>query len=86
MTVPSRGSVYRAHLRSSATVAVQLVAVAAALWVLAWVVGKTWVIVLPVVLAVIDEKSLEIAILDRTRTGRTFRRIVGEEARALLRD
>lgn len=53
MTVPSRGSVYRAHLRSSATVAVQLVAVAAALWVLAWVVGKTWVIVLPVVLAVI---------------------------------
>lgn len=34
----------------------------------------------------LDEKSLEIAILDRTRTGRTFRRIVGEEARALLRD
>ncbi|WP_170981055.1 AI-2E family transporter [Mycolicibacterium sp. CR10] len=53
MAVPRRGSVYGAHLRSSATVAVQLVAVAAALWVLAWVVGKTWVIVLPVVLAVI---------------------------------
>lgn len=33
--------------------AIQLVAVAAALWVLAWVVGKTWVVVLPVVLALI---------------------------------
>jgi len=33
----------------------------------------------------LDEKSLEIAILDRTRIGRTFRRVVGEEAQALLR-
>jgi len=33
----------------------------------------------------LDEKTLEIAILDRTRTGRTFRRIAGEEAQALLR-
>jgi proteasome alpha subunit len=33
----------------------------------------------------LDEKSLEIAILDRTRKGRTFRRIAGEEAKALLR-
>ena len=33
----------------------------------------------------LDEKTLEVAILDRTRTGRTFRRIVGEEAKALLR-
>ena len=33
----------------------------------------------------LDEKSLEIAILDRTRVGRTFRRVVGEEAQALLR-
>lgn len=33
--------------------AVQFIAVAAALWVLAWVVGKTWVIVLPVALAVV---------------------------------
>lgn len=33
--------------------AVQLVAVAAALWVLSWVIGETWVIVLPVLLAVI---------------------------------
>ncbi|WP_370330547.1 AI-2E family transporter [Mycolicibacterium hippocampi] len=51
--LPARGPVYSAHLQRSATVAVQFVAVAAALWVLAWVVGKTWVIVLPVVLAVI---------------------------------
>lgn len=49
----SRGSVYSAHLRSTALVAVQLIAVAAALWVLAWVVGKSWVILLPVALAVI---------------------------------
>ena len=33
----------------------------------------------------LDEKSLEIALLDRTRMGRTFRRVVGEEAQALLR-
>ncbi|ORB66974.1 AI-2E family transporter [Mycolicibacterium tusciae] len=52
-TFPNRGSIYGAHLRSSAVVAVQFVAVAAALWVLAWVVGKTWVIILPVVLALI---------------------------------
>lgn len=48
-----RGSVYGAHLRSSAVVAIEFVAVAAALWVLAWVVGKTWVILLPVALALI---------------------------------
>ncbi len=53
LSVPRRGPIYGAHLRSSATVALQLVAVAGALWVLAWVVGKTWVIVLPVVLALI---------------------------------
>lgn len=50
---PSRGSIFGAHLRSTAVVAVQFIAVAAALWVLAWVVGKTWTIVLPVVLALI---------------------------------
>jgi proteasome alpha subunit len=32
----------------------------------------------------LDEKTLEIAILDRGRKGRTFRRIVAEEAKALL--
>ena len=34
-------------------VAVQLVLVAAALWVLGWVIARTWVVVLPVILAVI---------------------------------
>lgn len=52
-TLPNRGAVYGAHLRSSAVVAVQFLAVAAALWVLAWVVGKTWVILLPVALALV---------------------------------
>lgn len=55
---PTRGSVYSGHLRTSATVALQLVAVAAALWVLAWVVGETWVIILPVVLALIASTVL----------------------------
>ena len=49
----TRGSIYSAHLRSSAVVSIQFIAVAAALWVLAWVAGRTWVIVLPVVLAII---------------------------------
>ena len=52
-TLPGRGAVYAGHLRSSAVVAVQFLAIAAALWVLAWVVGKTWVILLPVALALI---------------------------------
>ncbi|MGW0162658.1 AI-2E family transporter [Mycobacterium sp. NPDC003323] len=34
-------------------VAIQIVAVAAALWIFAWVVGKAWVIILPVALAVV---------------------------------
>lgn len=50
---PTRGSIYAAHLRRGGTVAVQFIAVVAALWVLGWVVGKTWVIILPVVLALI---------------------------------
>jgi predicted PurR-regulated permease PerM len=52
-TAPNRGAVYGSHLRSTAVVAVQFIAVAAALWVLAWVVGKTWVILLPVLLALV---------------------------------
>ena len=51
--LPSRGSVFGAHLRSAATVSVQIVAVSAALWILAWVVGEAWVIILPVALAVV---------------------------------
>lgn len=50
---PTRGSIYAAHLRSSAVIGVQFVAVAAALWVLSWVAAKAWVILLPVLLALI---------------------------------
>jgi proteasome alpha subunit len=32
----------------------------------------------------LDERTLEIAILDRRRQGRTFKRIIGEEARGLF--
>ena len=32
----------------------------------------------------LDEKQLEVAILDRTRPRRAFRRIVGEELKRLL--
>lgn len=52
-SVLDRGPIYGAHLRSTAVVAVQFLAVAAVLWVLAWVVGKTWVILLPVLLALV---------------------------------
>ena len=51
--VSTRGAVYSAHLRSMSVVAVQFVLVAAALWVLGWVIARTWVVVLPVILAVI---------------------------------
>ena len=50
---PSRGSVFGTHLRSAAVVSVQIVAVSAALWIFAWVVGKTWVVILPIALAVV---------------------------------
>jgi putative heme transporter len=53
MAAPTRGAIYGNHLRALATVAVQFLAVAAALWVLGVVVGTTWVAVLPVLLAVI---------------------------------
>lgn len=51
--LPSRGAIFGTHLRSAATVSVQIVAVSALLWILAWVVGETWVIILPVALAVV---------------------------------
>ncbi len=53
MTHPSRGSIYAAHLRSGAVVGIQFVAVAAALWIVGWLIGKGWVILLPVVVSVI---------------------------------
>ncbi len=51
--LPSRGAIFGSHLRAAATVAAQFIAVAAALWVLAWVLGQAWVIILPVALAVV---------------------------------
>jgi predicted PurR-regulated permease PerM len=51
--VSTRGAVYAAHLRSVSVVAVQVVLIAAALWVLGWVFAQAWVIILPVVLGVI---------------------------------
>lgn len=51
--LPTRGAIFGTHLRSAAVSSVQIVAVAAALWILAWLVGKAWVIILPVALAVV---------------------------------
>ncbi|MBJ7290290.1 AI-2E family transporter [Williamsia sp.] len=53
MTPPTRGSIFATHLRSSSLIAVQFVAVAAALWIVGWLIGRGWVIILPVVLSVI---------------------------------
>ena len=50
---PTRGSVYARHLRSAAVTGVEIVAVAAALWLVGWLIGELWVILLPVVLAII---------------------------------
>ncbi|WP_082501988.1 AI-2E family transporter [Williamsia sp. Leaf354] len=50
---PTRGSVYARHLRFAAVTGVEIVAVAAALWLVGWSIGELWVILLPVVLAII---------------------------------
>ncbi|WP_081597699.1 AI-2E family transporter [Gordonia hirsuta] len=50
---PSRSRVFLTGLRSSATVCLQAIIVLLFLWVLMWILGKLWVIVLPVVLAII---------------------------------
>ncbi|KMO68841.1 AI-2E family transporter [Mycolicibacterium obuense] len=49
----NRGQTYNRHLQSLASASLRLVAVAAAVWILSWVIGETWVILLPVVLALI---------------------------------
>ncbi|WP_250323897.1 AI-2E family transporter [Williamsia sp. CHRR-6] len=49
----SRGAVYGAHLRSTSIVGLQVVVVAAALWLIGQIVGSLWVAVLPVILAVV---------------------------------
>ncbi|GAA1888707.1 MAG: AI-2E family transporter [Williamsia herbipolensis] len=51
--VTTRGTVYASHLRSVSVIALQVVLVAAALWLVGWVVAQIWVILLPVILAVI---------------------------------
>lgn len=50
---PSRSRVFLTGLRSSAMVCLQAILVLAFLWVVLWILGKLWVIVLPVVLAII---------------------------------
>ncbi|MFZ2510067.1 MAG: AI-2E family transporter [Gordonia sp. (in: high G+C Gram-positive bacteria)] len=50
---PSRSRVFLTGLRSTATVCVQAILVLAFLWVLMWILGKLWVVVLPVLLAII---------------------------------
>jgi predicted PurR-regulated permease PerM len=45
--------VYARHLRFAAVTGVEIVAVAAALWLVGWSIGELWVILLPVVLAII---------------------------------
>ncbi|MDL9947624.1 AI-2E family transporter [Gordonia sp. ABSL11-1] len=50
---PTRAQVVLSGLRSSAVVSLQIVLVVAAFWVLMWVLGKLWVILLPVLFAII---------------------------------
>ncbi|MFT4126839.1 MAG: AI-2E family transporter [Gordonia sp. (in: high G+C Gram-positive bacteria)] len=52
-TPPTRGQVMVAGMRSSATIALQFVILVGALGVLLWVIGKLWVVLLPVLLAII---------------------------------
>ncbi|MFT3714485.1 MAG: AI-2E family transporter [Gordonia sp. (in: high G+C Gram-positive bacteria)] len=50
---PSRSRIFLTGLRSSATVALQAILVLGFLWVLFWIVGQLWDIVLPVLLGII---------------------------------
>ncbi|WP_232017085.1 AI-2E family transporter [Gordonia insulae] len=52
-TRPTRVQVVLTGLRSSSVVSLQVVLVVAAFWVLMWVVGKLWVILLPILFAII---------------------------------
>ena len=52
-TYPSRTSVMMAGLRSSALVGLQIILVVATLWVVMWLLAKLWVILLPILLAII---------------------------------
>lgn len=50
---PSRMQVFLSGLRSTSIVGLQFILVVGALWVVMWVVGEVWVILLPVLLAII---------------------------------
>lgn len=50
---PSRGQVLLSGLRSTATVGLQFVLVALALWVLFWILGELWIVILPILFAII---------------------------------
>ncbi|RPA65109.1 AI-2E family transporter [Gordonia oryzae] len=53
IAAPSRMQVFLSGLRSTSIVGLQFILVVAALWVVMWVVGQVWVILLPVLLAII---------------------------------
>ena len=50
---PSRGQVFLSGMRATSIVGLQFVLIALALWVLFWVLAKFWVILLPVLFAII---------------------------------
>ncbi|MFZ2241023.1 MAG: AI-2E family transporter [Gordonia amarae] len=50
---PTRTAIMLTGLRSTAFVSLQVVACALGLWVLFWVLGKTWVVLLPVLFAIV---------------------------------
>nr|WP_202421531.1 AI-2E family transporter [Gordonia sp. SID5947] len=50
---PTRAGVVLAGLRASSIVALQLVLVVAALWIVFWLLGKFWVVLLPILFAII---------------------------------
>ncbi|MGC5249046.1 AI-2E family transporter [Gordonia sp. DT219] len=53
VSAPTRTQVFLRGLRSTSIVGLQFVLVVAALWVVMWVVGRFWVALLPVLLAII---------------------------------
>ena len=50
---PTRTAIMLSGLRSTAFVSLQVVACVLGLWVLFWVLGKTWVVLLPVLFAIV---------------------------------
>ncbi|MFT4043813.1 MAG: AI-2E family transporter [Gordonia sp. (in: high G+C Gram-positive bacteria)] len=51
--LPTRAQVFLSGLRSCAVVGAQSIVVVLALWMLLWLLGKSWVVLLPVLLAII---------------------------------